>query len=73
LVRVSRRVEWNHNQTRRKLRRAPPNAKRRQETDDRATQQGTRRAQTASHAQAQLPPFRLAGTPREGHHRAGAR
>src|SRR6185437_12646059 len=26
LVRVSRRVEWNHNQTRRRLRRAPPNA-----------------------------------------------
>ncbi len=25
LVRVSRRVEWNHNQTRRQLRRAPPN------------------------------------------------
>lgn len=66
LVRVSRRVEWNHNQTRRQLRRAPPNnGRRRQESDTGSARQGTRRAQTTSRAPAPLPALRLTGTPPE--------
>src|SRR5688500_11321375 len=63
LVRVSRRVEWNHNQTRRKLQRAPPNVMRRRVTEPEATQQGAQRVQTALRSSEPLPTRRLTRRP----------
>jgi len=72
LVRVSRRVGWNHNQTRRKLERAPQDRQPAAETCAQAARQGERSSQTASHASEQLPPALLAETPRERHRSDGA-
>src|SRR5579872_1923686 len=73
LVRVSRRVGWNHNQTRRKLERTPQNRQPAAGTCAQAARQGAQSTQTTSHASAQLPPTLLAGTPRERHRPDGTR
>jgi|SwirhisoilCB1_FD_contig_121_437386_length_1396_multi_34_in_0_out_0_2 hypothetical protein len=72
LVRVSRRVGWNHNQTRRKLKRAPQDRRPAAETCAQAARQGEQSSQTASHASEQLPPALLAETPRKRHRSDGA-
>src|SRR6266436_7533634 len=69
LVRVSRRVKWNHNCTRRKLHHAPSSTKWQPGTSIKDackqtlfTRQGTE-AQTTSHASTLLPPLRLTRNP----------
>src|SRR5882757_648322 len=72
LVRVSRRVKWNHNFTRRKLRCEPQSTKWQPGTSIKDAckqtlfaQQGAK-AQTTSHASTLLPPLQLSRNPLQG-------